>query len=132
MTPTADPIANLLATWAFVRWADQRVLHAARTVPDAEEYHRDRGISHGSVHALVLHMMAAQAGLAAGEFVWTGGDCHIYDNHVEQVTELLSREPRQYPELVLAPRDSIFDYTYEDVVVKNYDPHPGIKAPVAV
>jgi thymidylate synthase len=83
-------------------------------------------------YALLTHMMAAQAGLDVGEFIWTGGDCHIYDNHVEQVTEQLSREPRPYPELVLAPRDSIFDYTYDDIAIKNYDPHPAIKAPVAV
>jgi thymidylate synthase len=83
-------------------------------------------------YALLTHMMAAQAGLDVGEFVWTGGDCHIYDNHVEQVTEQLSREPRRYPEVVLAPRDSIFDYTYDDIVIQNYDPHPAIKAPVAV
>jgi thymidylate synthase len=83
-------------------------------------------------YALLTHMMAAQAGLGVGEFVWTGGDCHIYDNHVEQVAEQLGRDPRPYPELVLAQRDSIFDYTYEDVVVKDYDPHPAIKAPVAV
>ena len=81
-------------------------------------------------YALLTHMMAAQAGLGVGEFVWTGGDCHIYDNHVEQVTEQLSREPRPYPELVLAQRDSIFDYTYDDVAIRNYDPHPAIKAPV--
>ncbi|MEW5811019.1 MAG: thymidylate synthase [Actinomycetota bacterium] len=83
-------------------------------------------------YALLTHMMAAQAGLDVGDFIWTGGDCHIYDNHVDQVTEQLSREPRPYPELALAQRDSIFDYTYSDVVVKNYDPHPAIKAPVAV
>ena len=83
-------------------------------------------------YALLTHMMAAQAGLDVGEFVWTGGDCHIYDNHVEQVAEQLSRDPRPCPELVLAPRDSIFDYTYDDIVIKNYDPHPAIKAPVAV
>jgi len=83
-------------------------------------------------YALLTHMMAAQAGLDVGEFVWTGGDCHVYDNHVQQVTEQLSRDPRPYPELVLAPRDSIFDYTYDDIVIKNYDPHPAIKAPVAV
>jgi thymidylate synthase len=83
-------------------------------------------------YALLTHMMAAQAGLGVGEFIWTGGDCHIYDNHVEQVRLQLHREPRPYPELCLAQRDSIFDYTYEDVVVKNYDPHPAIKAPVAV
>uniref|UniRef100_UPI0009BD6C6D thymidylate synthase n=1 Tax=Mycobacterium avium TaxID=1764 RepID=UPI0009BD6C6D len=75
-------------------------------------------------YALLTHMMAAQAGLSVGEFVT--------DNHVEQVRLQLSREPRPYPELVLAHRDSIFDYTYDDVVVHNYDPHPAIKAPVAV
>ncbi|WP_375485686.1 thymidylate synthase [uncultured Mycobacterium sp.] len=83
-------------------------------------------------YALLTHMMAAQAGLDVGEFIWTGGDCHIYDNHVEQVRLQLSREPRPYPELLLAQRDSIFDYTYDDIVIKNYDPHPAIKAPVAV
>jgi thymidylate synthase len=82
--------------------------------------------------ALLTHMMAAQAGLDVGEFVWTGGDCHIYDNHVEQVALQLDRDPRPYPELILAQRDSIFDYVYEDVEIKNYDPHPAIKAPVAV
>ena len=83
-------------------------------------------------YALLTHMMAAQAGLGVGEFIWTGGDCHIYDNHREQVAEQLTREPRPYPELVLAQRGSIFDYTYEDVNIVNYDPHPAIKAPVAV
>ena len=82
-------------------------------------------------YALLTHMMAAQAGLAVGEFVWTGGDCHIYDNHVEQVRLQLSRDPRPYPELSLNQRDSLFDYDYDDVVVTNYDPHPAIKAPVA-
>ena len=83
-------------------------------------------------YALLTHMMAAQAGLRVGEFVWTGGDCHIYDNHIEQVTEQLARDPRPYPELVLAQRDSIFDYVFEDIELRNYDPHPAIKAPVAV
>jgi thymidylate synthase len=83
-------------------------------------------------YALLTHMMAAQAGLRVGDFVWTGGDCHIYDNHLEQVTEQLSRDPRPYPELFLAQRDSIFDYTYDDIEVRGYDPHPAIKAPVAV
>ena len=83
-------------------------------------------------YALLTHMMAAQAGLGVGDFVWTGGDCHIYDNHVQQVREQLSRDPRPYPELVLAHRDSIFDYTSGDVEIRNYDPHPAIKAPVAV
>ncbi len=83
-------------------------------------------------YALLTHMMAAQAGLGVGEFVWTGGDCHIYDNHVEQVRQQLSRAPRPYPNLVLAHRDSIFDYTFDDIEILGYDPHPAIKAPVAV
>jgi len=83
-------------------------------------------------YALLTHMMAAQAGLEVGDFIWTGGDCHIYDNHVAQVTEQLSRDARLYPELVLGQRDSIFDYTYEDIEIRNYNPHPAIKAPVAV
>lgn len=83
-------------------------------------------------YALLTHMMAAQTGLGVGEFVWTGGDCHIYDNHVEQVGLQLSREPRPYPSLVLADRDSLFDYRYDDIEVHGYDPHPAIKAPVAV
>ena len=83
-------------------------------------------------YALLTHMMAAQAGLGVGDFIWTGGDCHIYDNHVEQVTEQLSRDPRPYPELKLAPRESIFDYTYDDIEIRDYRPHPAIKAPVAV
>lgn len=83
-------------------------------------------------YALLTHMMAAQAGLQVGEFVWTGGDCHIYDNHVDQVREQLSRDAYPYPTLVLAQRDSIFDYVYEDIEVKDYQCHPAIKAPVAV
>ena len=83
-------------------------------------------------YALLTHMMAAQAGLDVGDLVWTGGDCHIYGNHVAQVTEQLRRDPRPYPELVLGHRDSIFDYTYSDIEIRNYDPHPAIKAPVAV
>lgn len=83
-------------------------------------------------YALLTHMMADQAGLEVGDFVWTGGDCHIYDNHIAQVTEQLSRDPRPYPKLVLGKRDSIFDYTYDDVEIRDYDPHPAIKAPVAI
>ena len=74
-------------------------------------------------------MMAAQAGLEVGDFVWTGGDCHIYDNHVDQVTEQLGRDARPYPNLILSQRDSIFDYVYDDVQIQGYDPHPAIKAP---
>ncbi|MEZ5211346.1 MULTISPECIES: thymidylate synthase [unclassified Gordonia (in: high G+C Gram-positive bacteria)] len=83
-------------------------------------------------YALLTHMMAQQAGLGVGEFIWTGGDCHVYDNHVEQVREQLARDPYPYPELELRQADSIFDYTYDDVRVVGYESHPAIKAPVAV
>jgi thymidylate synthase len=83
-------------------------------------------------YALLTHMMAQQAGLDVGEFVWTGGDCHIYDNHVDQVTKQLGREPLPLPTLKLNKRDSIFDYTFEDVEIVDYQHHPAIKAPVAV
>ncbi|MCX5045618.1 thymidylate synthase [Aldersonia sp. NBC_00410] len=83
-------------------------------------------------YALLTHMVAQQAGLAPGEFIWTGGDCHIYDNHHEQVREQLGREPYPFPNLVLRQADSIFDYTYEDIEITDYRHHPAIKAPVAV
>lgn len=83
-------------------------------------------------YALLTHMIAQQVGLEVGDFIWTGGDCHIYDNHVEQVTEQLSREPFPFPRLELRRADSIFDYSIDDVVVVDYQHHPGIKAPVAV
>ena len=77
-------------------------------------------------------MVAQQVDLEPGEFIWTGGDCHIYDNHVEQVREQLSREPYPMPRLELRRAPSLFEYTYEDVVVHGYRHHPAIKAPVAV
>ena len=83
-------------------------------------------------YALLTHMVAQQAGLEVGDFVWTGGDCHIYDNHVEQVREQLTREPYPFPTLHLRKADSIFDYTIDDIVIQNYQHHPAIKAPVAV
>ena len=84
-------------------------------------------------YALLTHMMAAQAGLGVGEFVWTGGDCHIYDNHREQVETLLARDPFPYPSLRLLRRaPSIFDYAFEDFEVVGYEHHPAIRAPVAV
>ncbi len=84
-------------------------------------------------YALLTHMVAQQAGLEVGDFVWTGGDCHIYDNHVEQVTEQLTRAPFPAPTLRLARRpDSIFDYEFDDFVVEGYQHHPAIRAAVAV
>ena len=84
-------------------------------------------------YALLTHMLAQQCDLDVGDFVWTGGDCHIYSNHQEQVALQLSREPRPYPTLALKRRPaSIFDYAFEDFELQGYDPHPLIKAPVAV
>ena len=84
-------------------------------------------------YALLTHMLAQQCDLQVGDFIWTGGDCHIYSNHFEQVQLQLSRAPRPYPQLVIQRRPaSIFDYEYEDFEVLGYDPHPAIKAPVAV
>ena len=78
-------------------------------------------------------MVAQQCDLKVGDFVWTGGDCHIYDNHIEQVKEQLSRSPREAPQLVIKRKpDSIFDYKFEDFGNRRYDPYPAIKAPVAV
>jgi thymidylate synthase len=84
-------------------------------------------------YALLTHMVAQQTDLEVGDFVWTGGDCHIYDNHHDQVERQLSREPFPYPTLRLNRRpDSILDYEFEDVEIADYQHHKGIKAPVAV
>ena len=84
-------------------------------------------------YALLTHMLAQQCDLDVGDFIWTGGDCHIYDNHHEQVALQLSRQPRAAPRLVIQRRPaSIFDYAFEDFAIEGYDPHPAIKAPVAV
>lgn len=83
-------------------------------------------------YALLTHMIAQQCNLEVGDLVWTGGDCHIYSNHFEQVTEQLSRQPYPFPTLELRKADSLFDYQIEDVVVNDYQHHPTIKAPVAV
>jgi len=84
-------------------------------------------------YALLTHLVAAQTGLEVGDFIWTGGDCHIYSNHLDQVNEQLSRTPFPAPQLkITTDRDSIFDYTFEDLEVVDYVHHPAIKAPVAV
>jgi thymidylate synthase len=77
-------------------------------------------------------MVAAVTGLLPGELVHTLGDAHLYSNHLEQAREQLSRSPRPLPRLVLAPRGELEEFVFEDVVVEAYDPHPHIKAPVAV
>ncbi|KQO98775.1 thymidylate synthase [Leifsonia sp. Leaf264] len=83
-------------------------------------------------YALLTLMVAKQTGLEPGEFVWTGGDVHIYDNHREQVELQLSRDARPYPTVEIADRGSIFDYEYDDFQVVGYDPHPLIRGAVAV
>lgn len=84
-------------------------------------------------YALLTHMLAQQCDLEIGEFIWTGGDVHIYSNHFEQVETLLQREPRALPQVRFKRRpESLFDYQYDDFVITGYDPHPPIKAPVAV
>jgi thymidylate synthase len=84
-------------------------------------------------YALLTHMLAQQADLDVGDFVWTGGDCHLYSNHLEQADEQLSRKLLALPQLVIKRRpNSIFDYQYEDFEIVNYESHPHIKAAVAV
>jgi len=83
-------------------------------------------------YALLTHMVAQQCGLAVGDFIWTGGDVHLYLNHLEQAREQLSREPRALPILHLSPAPSIDDYTILNFRMEGYNPHPALKAEVAV
>ena len=84
-------------------------------------------------YALLTHMVAEQCSLDVGEFIWTGGDCHLYSNHLEQVELQLSRKPYSLPQLKIHRKpDSIFDYQFEDFEIVGYESHPHIKAPVAV
>jgi thymidylate synthase len=84
-------------------------------------------------YALLTHMIAQVCGLQPGDFVYTLGDAHLYNNHVEQARQQLVREPKALPRLVLNPDvHSVFDFRFEDIAVQDYAPHPAIKAPVAV
>ena len=83
-------------------------------------------------YALLTQMVAQQVGLEPGDFIWVGGDCHIYANHLDQVKEQLSREVLPFPRLELAPAPSLFDYTYEHFALRDYRHHPAIRAAVAV
>ena len=84
-------------------------------------------------NAVLVQMMAQQCDLEVGDFVWTGGDTHLYSNHMDQTHLQLSREPRPLPKLIIKRKpESIFDYRFEDFEIEGYDPHPGIKAPVAI
>lgn len=84
-------------------------------------------------YALLTHMVAQQCNLQVGDFIWTGGDCHLYSNHFEQVELQLSRQPHPYPKLNIKRKPaSLFDYQYEDFDILDYQFHPHIKAPVAI
>ena len=84
-------------------------------------------------YALLTHMVAQQCGLEVGEFVWTGGDCHLYLNHIEQTRTQLSREPFSLPKLEIKRKpESLFEYRFEDFEFVNYQSHSAIKAPIAV
>jgi thymidylate synthase len=84
-------------------------------------------------YALLTHMVAEQCNLQPGEFIWAGGDCHLYSNHLEQVKLQLSRTPYPLPSLKIHRKpESIFDYQFEDFEIVGYESHPHIKAPVAV
>ncbi|MEX2125652.1 MAG: thymidylate synthase [Woeseia sp.] len=84
-------------------------------------------------YALLTHMVAQQTGFRVGEFIWTGGDCHLYRNHLEQADVQLRREPHALPRLVISRRpDSLFDYRFEDFEILNYESHPHLRADVAV
>jgi len=83
-------------------------------------------------YALLTHLVAQQVGLGVGDFIWTGGDVHIYDNHVEQVTEQLTRAPHPFPRLQVDPAATLFDHRYEDLHVEDYRCHPALRAPIAV
>ena len=84
-------------------------------------------------YSLLVMMIAAVTGLEPGEFVWTGGDTHIYLNHLDQVNEQLSRTPKPSPHLVIKRQvPEIWDFTIDDFELDGYDPHPAIKAPIAV
>jgi len=84
-------------------------------------------------YALLVHLIAAQCDLGLGDFIWTGGDCHLYLNHLEQVDQQLAREPQALPRLVLRRRPpTVFDYRFDDIEIADYHPLAAIRAPVAV
>jgi thymidylate synthase len=83
-------------------------------------------------YALLTRLIAAEVGLEPGDFIWVGGDCHIYNNHTVQVREQLSRDAYEFPRLEIAGRSSLFDYEFEDFKLVDYRHHPALRAPVAV
>ncbi len=84
-------------------------------------------------YALLIHMLAQQCNLEVGDFIWSGGDIHLYNNHIAQTKLQLTREPRLLPKLVIKRKPaSLFNYCFEDFSIEGYDPHPAIKAPIAI
>ncbi len=84
-------------------------------------------------YALLVHMLAQQCNLEVGDFIWTGGDTHLYSNHIKQTQLQLTREPHPLPKMVIKRKPaSLFDYSFEDFAIKDYNPYPAIKAPVAI
>ena len=134
----ALPEMALLPCHAFFQFYVAPAVAGARPRLSCHLYQRSADIFLGvpfniASYALLTHMLAQQCDLDVGDFVWSGGDCHIYSNHAEQVEQQLAREPLPYPTLEIARRPaSIFDYTPEDFVIRDYVHHPAIKAPVAV
>jgi len=134
----ALPEMALLPCHALFQFYVAPATDGARARLSCQLYQRSADIFLGvpfniASYALLTHMLAQQCDLDVGDFIWTGGDCHIYSNHTEQVDLQLSRTPHPYPLLELARRpESIFDYRLEDFVVHDYRHHPPIKAPVAV
>ncbi len=128
----------LMPCHAFFQFYVQPAQNGQRARLSCQLYQRSADIFLGvpfniASYALLTHMIAQQCDLDVGDFIWTGGDCHIYSNHEEQVREQLTRAPYPYPTLHLRRRpDSIFDYTLDDIEVRDYQCHPAIKAPVAV
>lgn len=113
-------------------------LHVAKGILSCQLYQRSCDIFIGlpfniASYALLLHMLAQQSDLVVGDLVWTGGDSHIYYNHLEQVDLQLTRNTKKLPKLIIKRRPtSLFNYCFEDFELENYDPHPVIPAPVAV
>jgi thymidylate synthase len=113
-------------------------LHVAEGRLSCQLYQRSADVFLGvpfniASYALLTHMMARQAGLAPGDFIWTGGDCHLYRNHLEQARLQLGREPLPLPRLVIKREpETLFDYRYEDFEFTGYEAHPPIRAAVAV
>jgi thymidylate synthase len=141
-----DSRRNLVSAWNVADLPEMALspchalfqLHVARGKLSCQLYQRSADVFLGvpfniASYALLTHMLAQQADLEAGEFIWTGGDCHLYLNHLEQARIQLQREPKPLPRLRITRRPpGIFDYRYEDFVFEGYEAHPAIRAAIAV